>query len=111
MRTPRRQAWPGMHLAAASMAARSRQGPAACVARFHVDDLSSAHVYLRLPEGATLDDIPEDTLEDCCQLVKHNSIQGARAVAAAVAGAVGSTGAQPVCGAGTWCTRTCSWRG
>ena len=45
--------------------------------RFHVDDLSSAHVYLRLPEGAGLDDIPKDTLEDCCQLVKHNSIQGA----------------------------------
>lgn len=45
--------------------------------RFHVDDLSSAHVYLRLPEGTTLDDIPEYTLEDCCQLVKQNSIQGA----------------------------------
>lgn len=44
--------------------------------RFHVDDLSSAHVYLRLPEGKTIDDIPEDTLEDCCQLVKQNSIQG-----------------------------------
>eukprot|EP00983_Pelagomonas_calceolata_P026004 816202-Pelagomonas_calceolata.AAC.3 len=44
--------------------------------RFHVDDLSSAHVYLRLPEGMGLDDIPKDTLEDCCQLVKHNSIQG-----------------------------------
>lgn len=46
------------------------------VARFHVDDLSSAHVYLRLPEGASIDDIPPETLEDCCQLVKTNSIQG-----------------------------------
>jgi len=46
------------------------------MARFHVDDLSSAHVYLRLPDGTGLDDIPKDTLEDCCQLVKHNSIQG-----------------------------------
>mmetsp|Transcript_7415 Transcript_7415/g.21892 ORF Transcript_7415/g.21892 Transcript_7415/m.21892 type:complete len:218 (-) Transcript_7415:5497-6150(-) len=43
---------------------------------FHVDDLSSAHVYLRLPEGVDMDHIPPDTLEDCCQLVKANSIQG-----------------------------------
>lgn len=43
---------------------------------FHVDDLSSAHVYLRLPEGIDVDSIPPETLEDCCQLVKHNSIQG-----------------------------------
>lgn len=55
--------------------------------RFHVDDLSSAHVYLRLPEGATLDDIPADTLEDCCQLVKANSIQGEVMVAGGVGGA------------------------
>lgn len=41
-----------------------------------MDDLSSAHVYLRLPEGASLDNIPAETLEDCCQLVKANSIQG-----------------------------------
>jgi hypothetical protein len=47
-----------------------------CDLWFHVDDLSSAHVYLRLPDGATMDDIPEDTLEDCAQLVKQNSIQG-----------------------------------
>eukprot|EP00889_Picochlorum_renovo_P005580 jgi/Picre1/32610/NNA_007956.t1 len=43
---------------------------------FHVDNLSSAHVYLRLPEGKTIADIPDETLEDCCQLVKANSIQG-----------------------------------
>lgn len=46
------------------------------VSRFHVDDLSSAHVYLRLPPGGTFEDIPAETLEDCCQLVKANSIQG-----------------------------------
>ena len=34
-----------------------------------MDDLSSAHVYLRLPEGADMDAIPAETLEDCCQLV------------------------------------------
>ncbi|KAK9845265.1 hypothetical protein WJX81_001594 [Elliptochloris bilobata] len=46
---------------------------------FHVDDLSSAHVYLRLPAGRSIDDIPTDTLEDCAQLVKANSIQGNKA--------------------------------
>ncbi|XP_047945864.1 coiled-coil domain-containing protein 25-like [Salvia hispanica] len=43
---------------------------------FHVDKMSSAHVYLRLPKGQTIDDIPEGVLEDCAQLVKANSIQG-----------------------------------
>eukprot|EP01104_Vermistella_antarctica_P005268 TRINITY_DN1572_c0_g1_i1.p2 TRINITY_DN1572_c0_g1~~TRINITY_DN1572_c0_g1_i1.p2 ORF type:complete len:219 (-),score=73.52 TRINITY_DN1572_c0_g1_i1:1287-1919(-) len=45
---------------------------------FHVDNLSSAHVYLRLKEGETVDDIPEDVLRDCNQLVKANSIQGCK---------------------------------
>jgi len=43
---------------------------------FHVSDLSSAHVYLRLPKGKNMDDIDEDTLEECAQLVKANSIMG-----------------------------------
>lgn len=43
---------------------------------FHVDKMSSAHVYLRLPKGQSMDDIPEGVLEDCVQLVKANSIQG-----------------------------------
>lgn len=43
---------------------------------FHVDNLSSAHVYLRLNKGETLDDIHQDVLIDACQLVKANSIQG-----------------------------------
>jgi hypothetical protein len=45
---------------------------------FHVDNLSSAHVYLRLEKGKTMDDIPADVLEDCAQLVKNNSIQGVK---------------------------------
>ena len=45
---------------------------------FHVDDLSSAHVYLRLKPDMTLDDIPDDCLIDCCSLVKANSIQGCK---------------------------------
>ncbi|KAI8072490.1 hypothetical protein BC940DRAFT_292703 [Gongronella butleri] len=43
---------------------------------FHVDKLSSAHVYVRLKPGQTWDDIPEKVVEDCAQLVKANSIEG-----------------------------------
>ncbi|KAJ7166312.1 cytoplasmic protein [Mycena crocata] len=45
---------------------------------FHVDKLSSAHVYLRLPEESSMqwDTIPEALLTDCAQLVKANSIEG-----------------------------------
>ncbi|CAI0441321.1 unnamed protein product [Linum tenue] len=43
---------------------------------FHVDKMSSAHVYVRLHKGQTFDNISEGLLEDCCQLVKANSIQG-----------------------------------
>ncbi|CAN8066125.1 unnamed protein product [Agarophyton chilense] len=45
---------------------------------FHVDKLSSAHVYLRLKDGGSIDSIPEDVLQDCVQLVKFNSIEGNR---------------------------------
>ena len=46
---------------------------------FHVDDLSSAHVYLRLHPGqASLEDIPPDALLDACSLVKANSIAGCK---------------------------------
>ncbi|KAE9587038.1 hypothetical protein Lal_00004864 [Lupinus albus] len=43
---------------------------------FHVDKMSSAHVYVRLHKDQTIDDISEGLLEDCVQLVKANSIQG-----------------------------------
>nr|XP_012152115.1 PREDICTED: ubiquitin-associated domain-containing protein 1-like isoform X3 [Megachile rotundata] len=43
---------------------------------FHVDKYSSAHVYLRLNFGQTIDDIPSAVLEDAAQLVKANSIEG-----------------------------------
>lgn len=44
---------------------------------FHVDKLSSAHVYLRLPESiSSWESIPEPLLVDCAQLVKANSIEG-----------------------------------
>ncbi|WFD04394.1 hypothetical protein MOBT1_003103 [Malassezia obtusa] len=44
---------------------------------FHVDKLSSAHVYLRLPESIpSWTEIPEPLLYDCAQLVKANSIEG-----------------------------------
>ena len=37
---------------------------------FHVDKLSSAHVYLRCPEGMTVETMPEALIEECAQLVK-----------------------------------------
>ncbi|XP_005181926.1 coiled-coil domain-containing protein 25 [Musca domestica] len=43
---------------------------------FHVHNYSSAHVYLRLEKGQTIDTIPPDVLTDAAQLVKANSIQG-----------------------------------
>jgi predicted ribosome quality control (RQC) complex YloA/Tae2 family protein len=43
---------------------------------FHVDKFSSAHVYLRLPDGMEWDKIPEETLIDIGQLTKANSIEG-----------------------------------
>lgn len=43
---------------------------------FHVDKLSSAHIYLRLREGETWDAIPEALLTDLAQLTKANSIEG-----------------------------------
>ncbi|KAJ1656123.1 hypothetical protein IWQ61_004240 [Dispira simplex] len=43
---------------------------------FHVDKLSSAHVYLRLEEGQVWDSIPQDLLTDLAQLTKANSIEG-----------------------------------
>uniref|UniRef100_A0A6U6DJ37 NFACT RNA-binding domain-containing protein n=1 Tax=Odontella aurita TaxID=265563 RepID=A0A6U6DJ37_9STRA len=45
---------------------------------FHVDDLSSAHVYLRMKPGMTLSDIPPDAILECAALVKANSIQGCK---------------------------------
>ncbi|KAI6027840.1 cytoplasmic protein [Pisolithus microcarpus] len=43
---------------------------------FHVDKLSSAHVYLRMPDGMNWEAIPQLILVDCAQLVKANSIEG-----------------------------------
>lgn len=33
-------------------------------------------MYLRLPQGQTMDSISQETLDDCIQLVKANSITG-----------------------------------
>jgi len=45
---------------------------------FHVDDMSSAHVYLRLKKDQRLEDVPEATIVECAQLVKANSIEGCK---------------------------------
>ncbi len=44
--------------------------------RFHVDDLSSAHVYLRMKKDETVETIPKEVLMEMCQLVKEHSIEG-----------------------------------
>lgn len=41
-----------------------------------MDKLSSAHVYLRMPDDLAWESIPEALLADCAQLVKANSIEG-----------------------------------
>ncbi|XP_043215452.1 coiled-coil domain-containing protein 25-like [Amphibalanus amphitrite] len=43
---------------------------------FHVDKVSSAHVYLRLKPGQTIETLAKETIEDCAQLCKANSITG-----------------------------------
>lgn len=45
---------------------------------FHVDNLSSAHVYLRMKHGMTLDDMSEQSILECASLVKANSIAGCK---------------------------------
>jgi hypothetical protein len=46
---------------------------------FHVAELSSAHVYLRVPEGVTnIKDIPAEIVQECAQLTKANSIEGCK---------------------------------
>lgn len=48
---------------------------------FHVDKLSSAHVYVRLNAGMTMDTMTKELIDDCCQLVKANSIEGTPSIA------------------------------
>ncbi|KAI0809381.1 coiled-coil domain-containing protein 25 [Xylaria sp. FL0064] len=43
---------------------------------FHVDKLSSAHIYLRLAEGESWESITEALVADLGQLTKANSIEG-----------------------------------
>ena len=45
---------------------------------FHVDNYSSAHVYLRLKPGQSLIDIDKNIIIECGQLVKANSIEGCK---------------------------------
>lgn len=43
---------------------------------FHADNLSSAHIYVRLPEGEDWEKMTKELLVDCAQLTKANSIEG-----------------------------------
>ncbi len=50
-----------------------------CDVWFHVAELSSAHVYLRVPETIqSLKDIPDELVQECAQLTKANSIEGCK---------------------------------
>ncbi|KAM0454449.1 hypothetical protein ACHAPV_008319 [Trichoderma viride] len=46
------------------------------LSNFHVDKLSSAHIYLRMQPGQTWDDLPQELVMDLAQLTKANSIEG-----------------------------------
>lgn len=50
--------------------------PHAHTPQFHVDNLSSAHIYYRLPSGTPWTAIPAPLLTDIAQLTKANSIDG-----------------------------------
>lgn len=45
---------------------------------FHVDNLSSPHVYVRLPPGKTWDDLTPDAIRDASQWCKQGSIEGCK---------------------------------
>jgi predicted ribosome quality control (RQC) complex YloA/Tae2 family protein len=45
---------------------------------FHVDNHSSAHVYVRMPQGKGMNDLSPEMIEECCQLTKQNSIEGCK---------------------------------
>ena len=46
---------------------------------FHVEDLSSAHVYLRMPNKIQdYSEIPDEIIQECAQLTKANSIAGCK---------------------------------
>lgn len=45
---------------------------------FHVDNHSSAHVYVRMPKGKGMDDLTDEMIEECSQLTKANSIEGCK---------------------------------
>ena len=52
---------------------------------FHVDSLSSAHVYLRTAEPITsYDELSPDVIQECAQLTKANSIEGCKKAAIAI---------------------------
>eukprot|EP01090_Pellita_catalonica_P021983 TRINITY_DN837_c0_g1_i2.p2 TRINITY_DN837_c0_g1~~TRINITY_DN837_c0_g1_i2.p2 ORF type:complete len:218 (-),score=50.16 TRINITY_DN837_c0_g1_i2:824-1396(-) len=42
---------------------------------FHVKDLPSAHVYVRMPYGMTIDELPDEIIQNCAQICKANSKQ------------------------------------
>ena len=65
------------HYALRHLVAEDRKDIEVLPTQFHADNLSSAHIYLRLMPQQTWDTIPQALLDDCAQLTKANSIEGA----------------------------------
>ncbi|OAQ95965.1 hypothetical protein LLEC1_01918 [Akanthomyces lecanii] len=55
--------------------ARSPPFANSSLGQFHVDKLSSAHIYLRMSEDQKWDSLPEELVMDLAQLTKANSIE------------------------------------
>ena len=51
---------------------------------FHVDNVSSPHVYARLAPGQSIDDLTPDAVRDAAQWVKAQSIEGCKLATATV---------------------------
>jgi predicted ribosome quality control (RQC) complex YloA/Tae2 family protein len=45
---------------------------------FHVDNYSSAHVYIRCKEGEDFKTLSNDVVQEMCQLTRENSIEGSK---------------------------------
>lgn len=45
---------------------------------FHVDNLSSPHVYVRMPRGQAMESLSEDAIRDAAQWCKQGSIDGCK---------------------------------
>ena len=67
-----------------SRGARATSSLLSSAARFHVDNVSSPHVYVRLGPGQGIDDLTPDAIRDASQWVKAQSIEGCKLATATI---------------------------